>query len=77
MYARILQALQGVYGDSKMVEGLADHLDEKIERFEVRDPAYYGDNQLNDMIRETCWNWFSGGGTAQIAADRVEGVINA
>jgi hypothetical protein len=54
-----------------MVQALAEHLAEKIDDHLEDDPSIYGDKQLEDKVRLICWNWFSGGGTAAIAASRV------
>lgn len=64
---RILPVLQGVYGAGQMVTALSEHLAEKIDTFER---GYY--RTRKEMILQTCWNWFAGGGTAEIAAERIE-----
>jgi hypothetical protein len=48
-------------------------LTEIIETWEPR----YPDETRFDKIRETCWNWFSGGSTAKIAAQRIEAALQA
>lgn len=73
---KISPALTSIYGDNGLTRALVLHLGTKIDMHEDGDPAIYGDNQRYDMIRETCWNWFSGGGTASIAAERVEAVLD-
>lgn len=79
MLEKILPPLESVYGRGSMVTALAEHLVDKIDQFELGDPYIYGevDKQLNDMIMQTIWNWFPGGGTAQIAADKVEEALDA
>lgn len=71
-YEKILPIVTEIYGDGIMAEGLAKQLAEKVEDFDPSEFDYHGDEQREDMIRLTCWNWFSGGGTAEIAAERIE-----
>lgn len=52
------------YGPSAMAKGLAMHLSEKID-------AYTGDDRER-MIMLTCWDWFSGGTTAEGVAHAIE-----
>jgi hypothetical protein len=65
---RIKPAIVRTYGASPMAHSLAAHLADRIDTWEPR----YPDETRENMIRETCWNWFSGGSTATIAARRVE-----
>lgn len=59
------------YGDNGMSRALVAHLAEKIASFVPRDE----DDHRRDMIRETCWNWFSGGSTAAYVADKIEAAL--
>jgi hypothetical protein len=67
----IQEILAGIYGDSDMSRGLAERLEQKITNWQ----PYYPDETREDMIREVCWMWFSGGGTAAIAAKRIEAML--
>ena len=56
------------YGKNEMSKGLADRLEKRIPAFD-EDPAY---RSREDMIREICWMWFSGGSTAASVAREIE-----
>jgi hypothetical protein len=69
--------LSEIYGHSATVDAMVEDLAERIHAFEPRDEDFFGpaDKQREDMIRLQCWNWFSGGGTAAIAAERIEAAL--
>ena len=71
---RIRPAIHETYGESNFAEALVDHLAQKIDEWDSSEHTEldFGEATRHDMIRMTCWNWFSGGGTAEIAARRVE-----
>lgn len=54
------------YGSGSMVDALTNHLVEKIDAgdFDSRGREY--------MIMRVCWDWFSGGGTAENVARKIE-----
>lgn len=66
---KIQAALEGVYGKGSMVTALAQHLLKKWPAFEDEEADGWRDVEYNVML--TIWNWFPGGGTAEIAAGRV------
>jgi len=58
-----------VYGDTEFARSLATHLAQSLtvpERWE---------RTREDTIRVICWNWFSGGSTAQYVAERIDGAL--
>lgn len=60
-----------VYGQNAMARGLASDLIEKI-------PGWDEGNDERDrehQIMLTCWNWFSGGSTAEAVARKIETVL--
>ena len=58
------------YGDSPMVYSLAQHLAHKIDvdEWDTRGRRF--------GIMTVCWMWFSGGGTANSVADRIERALD-
>lgn len=63
------------YGDGSMVHSLADHLAEKIDAWpEKIQPNYYASTR-EDMILRTCWDWMSGGTTAEAVAAEIEDAL--
>lgn len=65
----ILPILRRTYGTSEMVDRLATHLAEKIADYDPEDTHW---KTRESVVRETCWLWFSGGGTAQRVAEQIE-----
>lgn len=70
----ILPILTDTYGEGGMVRALAEHLSVKIDRWDSPNPVQptYGARDREDMVRQTCWDWFSGGTTAEGVARRIE-----
>jgi hypothetical protein len=60
-----------IYGTDETAAALALQLVERIDAWEPRFPNETREN----MIRETCWMWFSGGSTAAIAARDIEAAL--
>ena len=60
--------IERTYGKSPMAQALADHLAVKIM-------DYDGDDRQR-MILMTCWDWFSGGSTAEFVAERIEAELD-
>jgi hypothetical protein len=58
-----------VYGDTAMARALAENLAERVENADWRG---LGDYNREDSIRNICWDWMTGGDTAQYTAERVE-----
>lgn len=75
IYSIIHPVLAEIYGDGSMVEALAGHLAMRIANW-PNDDANISGRSREDMIMQTCWNWFSGGDTAEIAAQRIEQALN-
>lgn len=67
----IRPAIWEIYGRSFMAEALVDHLGAKIDAddWDSRGREY--------GIMIVCWDWFSGGGTAAIAARNIEEALVA
>lgn len=63
--------IRKTYGKGGMAEALAKHLAEKIDAWPGGQPRY-GAESREDMIRLTCWDWFSGGTTAEGVARQIE-----
>ena len=57
------------YGRGGMVQGLAKHLAAKIDaqEWDSRGREY--------MIMRTCWDWMTGGSTADDVAKRIEAAL--
>jgi hypothetical protein len=62
------------YGKGAVSVALAEHLANKIDTFQSRQ---FGPETREDMIRETCWNWMTGGSTAERAAGKIEIALKA
>lgn len=60
------------YGTSPMTKAMVEHLASKIER---GDFDHYDSRE--DMIRSVCWDWMTGGSTAEVVAQRIEAVLPA
>lgn len=69
--------LTKTYGDGSMPRALATHLAEKIDAWPDSGQPTYGAETREDMIRLTCWDWFSGGGTAEGVARQIEAALHA
>lgn len=64
-----------IYGDGSMPRALADHLAVMIDAYKPSPDALEdGDREREIML--TCWNWFSGGGTAGVVAKAIEAALN-
>jgi type IV pilus biogenesis protein CpaD/CtpE len=61
------------YGKGSMTIALAEHVANEIDTFEPQ----YPDDTREDMIRLTCWNWMTGGSTAEIVARKIEAALEA
>ena len=66
---KILPALQESYGEGAMVTALAQHIVQQWPNMVAE--AEDGWHDLQHSLRLTCWNWFSGGDTANLTADRI------
>jgi hypothetical protein len=73
----ILRVLRTVYGKGAMVEACAKHIDSKWDEWRQGYGRTRNGESMEDAIRMEVWNWFSGGGTAEIAARRVVEAVTA
>jgi tripartite-type tricarboxylate transporter receptor subunit TctC len=62
----IAPTLIATYGKGSMVDALARHLAEKIDRCD------WDSRGREHMVMATCWDWFPGGGTAAAVAAKIE-----
>lgn len=69
---RIEPIIRRTYGGNAMAERLAHYLVELIEAWEPDELE-----TREDMIRDTCWNWFAGGSTAELVARQIEEALKA
>lgn len=71
---RVQPIVSRIYGrlHEQRSQELAVRLAERIDAWEPRDP----EDTREDMVREMCWSWFSGGSTAAIVARDIEGALN-
>lgn len=67
-FKAISPIIEGIYGKGGMPLSLAEHLAPKIDQWTPR----YPNETREAMIRETCWNWFSGGSAAEMVARKIE-----
>jgi hypothetical protein len=76
-----LEAIRGqlrhVYGKGQMVEALAETIDSKWSGWLAGDGNARHDDGIEYAVQMECWNWFSGGGTAEIAAKRIIAAVAA
>lgn len=61
-------ALSGIYGASPMVTALATHIVANWDEWDRNADEF---RDLHYRLHMEIWNWFAGGGTAEIAADRI------
>lgn len=70
--AKVAPILKLTYGEGVMVDALADELAKKLAAWPDCDQPRYGAETREDMTRLMCWDWFSGGGTAEGVARKIE-----
>jgi hypothetical protein len=63
------------YGDNVMAAALVERLAEKIDTWPDSPQPRYGSRTREDMVRLTCWDWFSGGSTAECVAEDIEAAL--
>jgi hypothetical protein len=68
---KVAPILHRTYGKGGMVDALADHLATQIDAY----PTTPGTRSRQDIIMLTCWDWFSGGDTANHVAEQIEAVL--
>lgn len=59
------------YGDNGMSRALVVALGERIDKFDDEGGRYHRE----DMIRNVCWDWMTGGTTAQYVAEKIESAL--
>lgn len=64
------------YGRNQICKSLALHLAEQIEGFPGNQPLGFERDRIQ-MIRTTCWHWFSGGTTAAAVAIEIDKLLDA
>jgi hypothetical protein len=62
------------YGDTDMATALVENLAEKIDDWPRR-RKHHSFRDREDMVRMTCWDWFSGGSTAECVAEDIEAAL--
>lgn len=70
----IRPALESVYGESGTVTSLAVYLASEWPHYEQE--ADEGYRTVEKLVHLTIWNWFPGGETAALAAERVVAAVN-
>jgi hypothetical protein len=75
-YEKIAPIIFETYGESEWAAYFTDHLSKKIDNWPIRVPPSYFAETREDMVRLTCWDWFSGGSTAEYVAEKIEAVLN-
>ncbi len=74
--ATIRPIIEDTYGKDALSDTLIKSLVHKIETFEAEDhDSYYGRSREN-IVRETCWLFFSGGSTAASVARHIEEALS-
>jgi hypothetical protein len=73
----ILDALRGIYGKGAMVDACARHIDSKWDEWRQGYGRTRHGESMEDAVHMEVWNWFAGGGTAEIAGGRVVSAVNA
>lgn len=76
--ATIKPILIKTYGFGSMTLALADHLAKSITNKSITNytPRWEGQGSNREgMIRETCWNWMTGGTTAEHVARDIEAAL--
>lgn len=67
--ATIRPIILRAYGSGPMAEALAEYLAAKIDTYS---PDHAGErNSRERMIMLTCWDWMTGGSTAESVAARI------
>lgn len=67
--------LQRTYGKGSMVESLVEYLAGRIKAYpDKRQDAF---RSREDAIMHVCWDWMTGGTTAESVAREIEAALNA
>lgn len=70
--ATIRPILIKTYGRGGMVDALANVLAEKIDAYDPQDDR----DSRERMVMLVCWDWMTGGTTAQFCASDIERALN-
>lgn len=65
----VREIIISTYGNGSMPHALADYIEEELQNL----PASV---DRETWLRNVCWNWFSGGTTAEGVAARIEAALN-
>lgn len=65
----ITPILKLAYGEGGMVDSLATHLAWKI------DAGDFDSRGREHMVMRVCWDWMTGGSTAEAVARKIEGTL--
>lgn len=65
--------ITSTYGDNGMSRAAIINLAEKIDSFRV--DLCVDDRSREDMIMLTLWDWFPGGSTAKVTAQKIEAAL--
>lgn len=70
----ITNILVDIYGDNYLVRPCAEEILTRLPKWQ--EEADQGWRSVDDSVYLHIWNYFAGGSTAEIAADRVMAVLN-
>lgn len=76
-YEKIAPIIFETYGEAAMPKALAENLAVDIDSYnESAAAGRYLVNTREELIWHTCWDWFSGGSTAEYVAKKIEAVLS-
>lgn len=67
----VQSVLEPIYGSGSFPQAGYQHIAKKVDAWPNCKPSYHARDR-EQMILHTCWDFFTGGGTAEIAARRLE-----
>jgi hypothetical protein len=76
-YRAILSVLRGVYGKGTMVDACAKHIDSKWDEWRQGYGRTRHGESMEEAVHMEVWNWFAGGGAAEVAGARVVAAVDA
>lgn len=71
MKDQILDVLESIYGKSYLCPVLAEELAKKVPEWQKEEREGKARRDCKEEIRIRCWDYFSGGDTAEVAARRI------
>lgn len=72
----VRETLESIYGEGSFCQAGYEHIASKIDAWPDVKPSYQAENR-EEMIMHACWDFFTGGSTAQIAARRLEEALDS